>query len=331
MALDAPIYVAGHRGMVGSALMRELKKQGYQHLMTRSREELDLTDQSRVREFFASNRPAYVFLAAAKVGGIYANNVYRAEFIQQNLAIQNNVIDAAYRAGVERLIFLGSSCIYPRDCPQPIREEYLLSGPLEMSNRPYAVAKIAGVEQCWGYNRQYGTHYLAVMPTNLYGPGDSYHPENSHVIPSLIKKAHQAKIRGDASMVVWGSGRPLREFMYSDDMASACVHLMNLDAQRFASLLHTDMPPLVNVGVGYDMSIRALAHIICHVVGYQGALVFDTERPDGSPRKLLDVERLNSLGWQARTGLGQGLAQAYRDYLSHAAVEQLARVAACAD
>ncbi len=311
ISVDAKIYVAGHRGMVGGAIVRNLQAAGYRNIVTRSHAELDLSNQAAVDAFFAAEKPQYVFLAAAKVGGIHANNVYRGEFIYQNLMIQNNVIDAAYRNGVDRLMFLGSSCIYPRDCLQPIKEEYLLTGPLEKTNQPYAVAKIAGIEMCWSYNRQYGTRYLAVMPTNLYGPGDNYHPENSHVIPALIRKAHEAKVSGAASMCVWGSGTPRREFLYCEDMADACVYLLNLPEVEYAKLLNSEEPPLVNIGVGEDVTIRELAETIVKVVGFEGALEFDASKPDGTPRKLLDVGRLKSMGWSASTGLTQGLCIAY--------------------
>jgi GDP-L-fucose synthase len=311
---DAPIYVAGHRGMVGSAIVRELRARGFRNLITRTHAELDLCDQTAVRAFFAETRPAQVYLAAAKVGGIHANSVYRGEFIYQNLMIQNNVIEAARLNGVERLLFLGSSCIYPRDCPQPIREDYLLTGPLEESNRPYALAKIAGIELCWSYNRQYGTRYLAVMPTNLYGPGDNYHPENSHVIPALIRKAHEARVGGAATMTVWGSGTPLREFLYSEDMAAACVHLALLPEAEYGVLLNDRTPPLVNIGVGHDMSIRELAETVCRVVGFTGELVFDASKPDGTPKKLLDVSLLAAQGWRAQVTFEDGLARAYQDF-----------------
>ena len=311
---DAPIYVAGHRGMVGSAIVRELRARGFRNLITRTHAELDLCDQTAVRAFFAETRPAQVYLAAAKVGGIHANSVYRGEFIYQNLMIQNNVIEAARLNGVERLLFLGSSCIYPRDCPQPIREDYLLTGPLEESNRPYALAKIAGIELCWSYNRQYGTRYLAVMPTNLYGPGDNYHPENSHVIPALIRKAHEARVGGAATMTVWGSGTPLREFLYSEDMAAACVHLALLPEAEYGVLLNDRTPPLVNIGVGHDMSIRELAETVCKVVGFTGELVFDASKPDGTPKKLLDVSLLAAQGWRAQVTFEDGLARAYQDF-----------------
>lgn len=322
MDTNAKIYVAGHRGLVGSALVRNLSARGHAHIVTRTHAELDLTDQPAVDAFFERERPEYVFLAAARVGGIHANNAYPAEFIRDNLAIQTHVIHAAWRHGVRRLLFLGSSCIYPRQCPQPMREPHLLTGPLEATNRPYALAKIAGVEMCWSYNRQYGTRFLAVMPTNLYGPGDNYHPENSHVIPALIRKFHEARVAGHASVTVWGTGTPRREFLYSDDMADACVFLMRLEDQRFDTLLGSDeaatgefMPPLVNIGVGTDMTIRELAECVKSVTGYTGEIVFDAGKPDGTPRKLLDVTRLSALGWRASTPFLDGLRQAYRDFL----------------
>ena len=302
----ARIFVAGHRGMVGSAIVRRLRRGGYGNLLLRGRDELDLTDQAAVERFFATERPDYVFIAAAKVGGIQANNTFRAEFLYQNLMIESNVIHAAWRAGVERLLFLGSSCIYPRDCPQPIREEYLLTGPLEPTNEPYAIAKIAGIKLCESYNRQYGTRYVAAMPTNLYGPNDNYDLASSHVLPALIRKAHEAKARGDSELVVWGSGRPLREFLYVDDMADACVFLMESGISE----------GLFNVGTGSDVSIRELAQTVMDVVGFQGRIVFDASKPDGTPRKLLDVGRLGELGWRAATGLRQGIALAYRDFLN---------------
>ncbi len=302
----ARIFVAGHRGMVGSAIVRRLRRGGYDNLLLRGRDELDLTDQAAVERFFATERPDYVFIAAAKVGGIQANNTFRAEFLYQNLMIESNVIHAAWRAGVERLLFLGSSCIYPRDCPQPIREEYLLTGPLEPTNEPYAIAKIAGIKLCESYNRQYGTRYVSAMPTNLYGPNDNYDLASSHVLPALIRKAHEAKARGDSELVVWGSGRPLREFLYVDDMADACVFLMESGISE----------GLFNVGTGSDVSIRELAQTVMDVVGFQGRIVFDASKPDGTPRKLLDVGRLGELGWRAATGLRQGIALAYRDFLN---------------
>lgn len=322
MNLDAKIYIAGHRGLVGSALMHNLQAKGYTKLLARTHAELDLTNQSAVEAFFTNEKPDYVFLAAAKVGGIHANNEYPAEFIRDNLVIQTNVIHAAWQNNVKRLLFLGSSCIYPKLAPQPMKEEYLLTGPLEPTNRPYALAKIAGIEMCWSYNRQYGTRYLAAMPTNLYGPGDNYHPENSHVIPALIRKFHEAKINGSPSVSVWGTGNVRREFMYSEDMADACVFLMNLPDEKFKSLLGSDEsktgkfePPLVNIGVGGDVTIKDLAEIVKQVVSFEGEIVFDTTKPDGTPRKLIAVESLNRLGWQAVTDLKAGLTQTYRNFL----------------
>lgn len=311
------IYVAGHRGLVGSALVRALQARGFANLLLRTHAELDLTDQAATRAFFERERPDHVFLAAAKVGGIHANDTYPAEFIRDNLAIQTNVIHEAWRAGVRRLLFLGSSCIYPRDCPQPIREDYLLTGPLEPTNRPYALAKIAGIEMCWSYNRQYGTKFLAVMPTNLYGPGDNYHPENSHVIPALIRKFYEAKTAGAPTVKVWGTGTPRREFLYSDDMADACLFLMGLPEEAFGALVARcgAQAPLVNIGVGEDLTIRELTERVRAVTSFAGEIEFDSSRPDGTPRKLLDTSRLGALGWRARTGLDQGLAWAYRDFL----------------
>lgn len=313
---DAKIYVAGHRGMVGSAIVRELQSQGYTNIVTRTHAELDLTNQAAVNEFFTAEKPQYVFLAAAKVGGIHANNVYRGEFIYQNLMIQNNVIHAAYQNGVERLLFLGSSCIYPKEAPQPIKEEYLLTGPLEQTNQPYAIAKISGIEMCWSYNRQYGAKYLAVMPTNLYGPGDNYHPENSHVIPALIRRAHEYKLRNEPEFVVWGTGTPRREFLYCEDMANACVYLMNLPREEYEFFLNDKTPPLVNIGTGMDITIAELAQTVCEVVGYQGKIVFDSSKPDGTMRKLLDVGLLESRGWEARVAFRKGLAMAYADFIA---------------
>ncbi len=302
------IFVAGHRGMVGSAIVRRLRAGGYAEPIVRTRDELDLLGQAAVGRFFDEQRPDYVFVAAARVGGIHANNTWRAEFIYQNLTIASNVIHAAWRAGVERLLFLGSSCIYPRDCAQPIREEYLLTGPLEPTNEPYAIAKIAGIKLCESYNRQYGTRYVSVMPTNLYGPNDNYDLATSHVLPALIRKAHEAKLRGDGELVVWGTGTPLREFLYVDDLADACVFLMEQGVAE----------GLFNVGVGSDVSIRELAATVMDVVGFRGRIVFDAGKPDGTPRKLLDVGRLGALGWSARTGLREGIAAAYRDFLDRA-------------
>lgn len=313
----AKIYVAGHRGLVGSAIVRNLRANGYGNLLLRTHAELDLTDQHATETFFAAEKPEYVFLAAAKVGGILANNTYPAEFIRDNLAIQTNVIEAAHRSGARRLLFLGSSCIYPRDCPQPIKEEYLLTGPLEPTNRPYALAKIAGIEMCWSYNRQYGTKYLSVMPTNLYGPGDNYDLNGSHVIPALIRKFHEAKVGGVGEVVVWGTGTPRREFLYSDDMAAACAYLMTQNDAEFDDLLASfgDRAPLINIGTGEDMTIAELAQAIAEVVGYDGKLVFDTSKPDGTMRKLLDVSFMRQMGWIATTDLKTGISRAYDSFL----------------
>jgi len=321
MNLDAKIYVAGHRGLVGSALVRALRRAGYDNLVLRTHDELDLTNQLLVERFFTAEKPMYVLLAAAKVGGILANSQYPAEFVSQNLLVQTNVIHTAYRTGVDRLLFLGSSCIYPKLAPQPLREECLLTGPLEPTNRPYAVAKIAGVEMCWAYNRQYGTRYLAAMPTNLYGPGDNYDLQTSHVIPALIHKMHEARISGQREVVLWGTGTPRREFLYSDDLADACLFLMNLDRQAFASLVTSEtVPPLINIGSCRDQAIRELAELVADVVGFHGRLTFDTTKPDGTPRKLLDSSRLTSLGWAPKTTLREGLQMAYRDFLEHSGV-----------
>ena len=301
------IYVAGHRGLVGSAIMRRLQAGGYNNIITRTHAELDLTDQSSVRSFFASEKPDSVFLAAAKVGGIQANNTYRADFIYQNLMIETNIIHAGYQSKVKQLLFLGSSCIYPKHAPQPMKEEYLLTGPLEPTNEPYAVAKIAGIKMCAAYNRQYGTNFVSVMPTNLYGPNDNYDLQNSHVLPALIRKMHEAKQRGDTEVVVWGTGSPRREFLYSDDMADACVFLMEKCKSQ-------DIGEFVNIGVGTDVTIRELAQLVADVVGFQGKLVFDHGKPDGTLQKLLDVGRLTALGWRASVNLHDGIALAYEDY-----------------
>ncbi|MBK8742064.1 MAG: GDP-L-fucose synthase [Betaproteobacteria bacterium] len=310
------LYVAGHRGLVGSALVRALRGRGYTSIIARTHAELDLTDQQAVKAFFAAERPEVVCLAAAKVGGIMANNTYPAKFIQENLAIQNNVIDEARRAGVQRLLFLGSSCIYPRDCPQPIREDYVMTGPLEPTNRPYAMAKLAGLEMCWAYNRQYGTQYLCAMPTNLYGPGDNYDLETSHVLPALIRRFHEAKARGDKTVTLWGTGTPRREFLYSDDMAEACVQLLECPEDMLALLFPEDQAPLVNIGCGEDVTIRELALLIREVVGSDAEILWDRSKPDGTPRKLLDVSRLKQLGWRQTTMLRDGIALAYADFKS---------------
>lgn len=309
MNLDSKIYIAGHRGMVGSAIVRRLASAGYSNLLTRTHAELDLTNQAAVALFLDHEKPDYIFLAAAKVGGIHANNSYRAEFIYQNLMMEANIIHSAWQAGVQRLLFLGSSCIYPRDCPQPIEEEYLLTGPLEQTNEPYAIAKIAGIKLCENYNRQYGTQYVSAMPTNLYGPNDNYDLNSSHVLPALIRKAHEAKVRVDKELVVWGSGKPMREFLYVDDMADACVFLMENGISD----------GVFNVGTGEDVTIRELAETVMSVVGFNGEIVFDASKPDGTPRKLLNVDRMRQLGWEAQTSLRDGIAKAFADFLTKAA------------
>lgn len=304
MNRDARIYVAGHLGMVGSALVRRLERGGYGNLLLRTRPELDLLDQAATRAFLAREKPDYIFMAAAKVGGIQANNLQRADFIYENLVVETNLIEAAWRAGVGRLMFLGSSCIYPRESPQPIKEDYLLTGSLEPTNEPYAIAKIAGLKLCESYNRQYGTRYVSVMPTNLYGPNDNFDLESSHVLPALLRKTHEAKARGERALTVWGSGRPRREFLHVDDMADACVFLME----------HGVGDGLYNVGTGSDVTIRELAETIMKVVGFEGELVFDASKPDGMMQKRLDVSRLATLGWRARVGLEQGLRSTYAWY-----------------
>jgi GDP-L-fucose synthase len=311
---NAKIYVAGHRGMVGSAMVRRLRQGGYTNLMVLSRQELDLLDQGAVFDFLRSETPDYIFLAAAKVGGIHANNTYRADFIYENLTIQNNVIQGAVKAGVKDLCFLGSSCIYPRDCPQPIKEDYLLTGPLEPTNEPYAIAKIAGIKLCESCNWQYGTRFVSVMPTNLYGPNDNYDLANSHVLPALIRKCHEAKLVSQdsddsthASITIWGSGKPMREFLHVDDMADACTFLME----------HEIGNGIYNVGTGTDVTIRDLAEIVMNVVAVKGEIGFDPSKPDGTPRKLLDVSRMKQLGWQAKTPLREGITQTYLDFLAH--------------
>ncbi len=314
MERGARIYVAGHTGLAGSAIVRALERRGHSNLVLRKHVELELTDAPTVRDFFARERPEYVFLAAAKVGGILANDTYPADFIRENLAVQLNVIHEAWRAGVKRLLFLGSSCVYPRDCPQPMKEEYLLSGPLEPTNQAYALAKIAGIEMCRSYNRQHGARFLAAMPNNLYGPGDNYDLQNSHVLPALIRKMHEAKQRGVPEVTLWGSGRPRREFLYSDDMAEACVFLMGLGEAEYARLIAPQALPLINVGTGKDRSIAELAALIKDVIGFEGRFVFDSSKPDGMPRKLLDSARLKALGWQPKIGLREGIALVYEAY-----------------
>jgi GDP-L-fucose synthase len=304
---------------VGSAIVRQLRALGFSNLLTRTHSDLDLVDQVQVKAFFQKEKPEYVFLAAAKVGGIHANNTYPAEFIYQNLLIEANIVDAAYRNGVERLLFLGSSCIYPRAVEQPMREDALLTGILEPTNEPYALAKIAGIKLCESYNRQYGTDYRSVMPTNLYGEGDNFHPENSHVIPALMRRFHEAKERGDSEVIVWGSGKPMREFLHVDDMAAACIHVMNLDKDLYQA---NTQPMLshINVGTGIDCTIREVAETVKKIVGYEGELVFDTSKPDGSMRKLMDVSRLESLGWKPSVSLEEGLASTYEWFLRQSEV-----------
>lgn len=308
-SLNTKIYVAGHQGMVGSALVRRLRREGYHNLLLPNRQELDLTQQHQVQAFFERERPDYVFLAAAKVGGILANNTYRATFLYDNLMIEANVIHAAWQAGVQKLLFLGSSCIYPRNCPQPIKEEYLLSGSLETTNEPYAIAKITGIKLCEAYNHQYGTQYVCVMPTNLYGPNDNYDLSNSHVLPAFIRKAHESKVQHREEFVVWGSGTPKREFLYVDDMADACVFMMEKGISS----------GIYNVGSGEDITIADLASTVMTIVGCKANMVFDTSKPDGTPQKLLNVERLSQLGWRAQTSLKDGIHHTYHDYLNNAA------------
>ena len=315
--LKKRIYVAGHRGMVGGAIVRRLIDQGFTNIVTRTHAELDLTDQAQVRAFFAEEKPEEVYVAAAKVGGIHANNTYPAEFIYSNLMVEANLVHESWRTGVQRLLFLGSSCIYPRMATQPMSEDALLTGKLETTNEPYAVAKIAGIKLCESYNRQYGTDYRSVMPTNLYGPGDNYHPENSHVLPALIRRFHEAKQGKARSVVIWGTGGAKREFLYVDDMASACVHVMDLPKAAYDGITHP-MQSHINVGSGEDLSILELARLVKHVVGYQGEIELDTSKPDGAPRKLLDVVRLKSLGWAPQTALLEGIRLAYDDFRSRA-------------
>lgn len=304
---ESKIYIAGHRGLVGSAIVRDLERKGYNNLVYRTSKELDLTNRIQVDEFFEKEKPEYVFLAAAKVGGIVANNEYPADFIRDNLMIQTNVIDASYQNGVKKLLFLGSTCIYPKMAPQPMNEDSLLTGVLEPTNEPYAIAKIAGIKMCEAYNRQYGTEYISVMPTNLYGPNDNFDLQSSHVLPALIRKFHEAKLQSSSTVEVWGTGTPRREFLYSDDLADATVYLMNSYSGN----------GFVNIGVGKDISIKELAEKVKETVGYQGEVVFNTSKPDGTPRKLVDVQKLNSLGWEAKTSLDQGLKQAYDWFLNN--------------
>lgn len=308
MEKSAKIYVAGHKGMVGSAIVRKLVAEGYENIITRSSKELDLRNQQAVADFFSAEKPDYVFLAAAKVGGIVANNVYRADFIYENLAIQNNIIHQSYLNKVKKLMFLGSSCIYPKMAPQPLKEEYLLTGPLEETNEPYAIAKIAGIKMCDAYRAQYGCNFISVMPTNLYGYNDNYHPQNSHVMPALIRRFHEAKVDGKDQVVIWGSGSPKREFLFADDLAEACFYLME----------HYNEPAPINVGVGNDITIKELAYLVKDVTGFEGEITFDTTKPDGTPRKLMDVTKLHSFGWKHKVELEDGIKLAYEDFLDKA-------------
>ena len=314
MNKNVKIYIAGHRGLAGSAIARELQLQGYTNIVTRTHAELDLEDGMAASSFFEQECPEIVFLAAAKVGGIYANNTYPVDFLMSNLLIEANICRAAHATNVDRLIFLGSSCIYPRDCPQPIKEEYLLTGPLEATNRPYALAKIAGIEMCWSYNRQHGTKWLAAMPTNLYGPGDNYELNSSHVLPALIRKMHEAKVSGSVEVVLWGSGKPRREFLYVDDLANALVFLATLDEKLYDILVDPSQCPLINVGTGTDLTIRELAETIANVVGYKGSFIQDTSKPDGTMRKVMDVSKIQKLGWKANTSLQEGINTTYKKF-----------------
>jgi len=315
---DSKIYIAGHSGLVGSAIVRNLHKEGYDNLLLKTHQELDLTDQNAVKDFFEVEKPEFVILAAAKVGGIFANNIYPAEFIYQNLAIQTNIIHESWRSDVRRLLFLGSSCIYPRDCPQPIKEEYLLTGPLEPTNRPYALAKIAGIEMCWSYNRQYDTQFMAVMPTNTYGPGDNYDLETSHVLPALIRKFHEAKISNDETVSLWGTGKPRREFIYSDDLADACIYLLAQTEDKLSeNILDGNHAPLINIVCGADQTIKELAELVRSGIGIDGQIIWDTTKPDGTPQKLLSVTRVSRLGWHAKISLEDGIAKAYEDFDKH--------------
>lgn len=316
MEIDRKIYVAGHRGLVGSAIVRQLKKLGYENFIFHTHKELDLVNQVQVNDFFATEKPDFVFLAAAKVGGIHANNTYPADFIYENMMVEANVINAAYQTNVKRLLFLGSSCIYPRAVKQPMREDALMTDVLEQTNEPYAVAKIAGIKLCESYNRQYGTDFRSVMPTNLYGIGDNFHPENSHVIPALMRRFHEAKEGGNSEVVVWGSGKPMREFLHVDDMASACIYIMTLDKEIYDN---NTQPMLshINVGTGEDCTIKKMAETVQKVVGFKGELKFDASKPDGSPRKLMDVSRINDMGWKATISLKEGLKSTYRWYVDN--------------
>ena len=315
MSPEAKIYIAGHRGLAGSAIVRELQRQGYTNLVMRTHADLDLENAAATQQFFEQERPEVVFLAAAKVGGIHANNTYPVEFLMSNLLVEASVCRASHAIGVKRLIFLGSSCIYPRDCPQPIKEEYLLTGPLEATNRAYALAKIAGIEMCWSYNREYGTKWLAAMPTNLYGPGDSYDLNNSHVLPALIRKMHEAKIAGAHEVVLWGSGTPKREFLYVDDLANTLVFLAALNDVRYNALVEPAQCPLINVGTGEDLTIRELAETVAKAVGYTGKFVQDTSKPDGTMRKVMDVSKIYGLGWRASTNLKEGINLTYKSFV----------------
>ena len=310
MLITDKIYIAGHRGMVGGAIKRKLEEMGFANLLVRTSAQLDLRNQAAVNQFFREEQPDYVFLAAAKVGGIVANNTYRAEFLYDNLMIETNIIHAAYESGVKKLMFLGSSCIYPKLAPQPLKEEYLLTGLLEPTNEPYAIAKITGIKLCEAYRDQYGCNFISVMPTNLYGTGDNYHPQNSHVLPALIRRFHEAKKLGDAAVVVWGSGTPKREFLYADDLADACVFLMEQYNER----------ELVNIGTGEDLSIKELSYIVKEITGFEGDIVFDTTKPDGTPRKLMDVSKLHGLGWKHTTALKEGIRAAYQDFLKRESI-----------
>ena len=312
MNKNVKVYIAGHRGLAGSAIARELQRQDYTNVVTRTHNELDLEDAAATGKFFEQERPEIVFLAAAKVGGIHANNTYPVDFLMSNLLIEANICRAAHAAKVNRLIFLGSSCIYPRDCAQPIKEEYMLTGPLEATNRPYALAKIAGIEMCWSYNRQYGAKWLAAMPTNLYGPGDNYDLNSSHVLPALIRKMHEARVSGAREVVLWGSGTPRREFLYVDDLANALVFLATLDDKRYNALVDPSQCPLINVGTGTDLTIRELAEAVARVVGYSGKFVQDTTKPDGTMRKVMDVSKIQSLGWKSNTSLQDGINLTYK-------------------